>query len=429
MNEITRIHLGRQPFTISVEAHQNLKKYLAAIQKKVHDEEVVREVELRIAELLIERGITAEKVILPEDVVYIQAQLGSPSDFSDEDIEEEPTQEEDKTSKRLFRDTDSAMIAGVSAGIAKYFGLNADLVRIVFLVLAIFSAGAGLVLYLILWVVIPPAVTASEKLQMEGKSVTLESLKDVAQRVDAPGAARRAGSTMLPIINRIFWIIIKSIGALLVVFGVVLLVCTAIVASYMLLHDGSLVQEQVFPVGAREQWLAWLGALLVVVMSVFIMLAGVAVIKRKWPMRAWATGALAGVFLVAMAASIALAVDSAPRIKQRYEALWQTQSVQQIGGFSSIKSVGDVSIDFVESPESAVSIEHLSGQDISKVRVYTKDNTLFIDAKEFDAHRGCSMLCLIPNSNAIVHVYAPNIEAITADSGTEVLYPVPVPSH
>ena len=57
MNEVTRIHLGRQPYTISVAAHKELKDYLAAIEKQVGDKDVLQEVELRMSELLSERGV------------------------------------------------------------------------------------------------------------------------------------------------------------------------------------------------------------------------------------------------------------------------------------------------------------------------------------------------------------------------------------
>jgi hypothetical protein len=70
MNEVTRVHLGREPFTIAVEAQRSLRNYLADIEKQVNDKEVVNEVELRMSELLIERGITGDKVVLPEDIKY-----------------------------------------------------------------------------------------------------------------------------------------------------------------------------------------------------------------------------------------------------------------------------------------------------------------------------------------------------------------------
>ena len=83
MNEIKKIHLGRQPFVISVDAHTQLSKYLKAIEEHVGiNSEVHKEVEMRMAELLVERGITGEKVVLVEDVEFLKDQLGAPNDFA-----------------------------------------------------------------------------------------------------------------------------------------------------------------------------------------------------------------------------------------------------------------------------------------------------------------------------------------------------------
>jgi phage shock protein C len=56
--------------------------------------------------------------------------------------------------ERLMRDVYNKKIAGVCAGLARYFGVDAVLVRLIFLVLA-FSTGIGFVAYLIAWIVMP----------------------------------------------------------------------------------------------------------------------------------------------------------------------------------------------------------------------------------------------------------------------------------
>lgn len=58
--------------------------------------------------------------------------------------------------KRLFRSTDR-MLGGVCAGIAEYFDLDPTLVRIAYLVISVISAAfPGLLVYIILWIMIPP---------------------------------------------------------------------------------------------------------------------------------------------------------------------------------------------------------------------------------------------------------------------------------
>src|SRR4051812_22489220 len=113
MNEVTKIHLGRQAFSISVAAHKALRAYLDAIEKQVGDKDVVDEVELRMAELLAEHGVHGNKVVLPKDIDFLKKQLGSPKDFKDEDSQDDSGATNGDT-KKLFRDTENGMIAGVA---------------------------------------------------------------------------------------------------------------------------------------------------------------------------------------------------------------------------------------------------------------------------------------------------------------------------
>src|SRR6185503_18274881 len=112
---------------------------------------------------------------------YLKQQLGSPSDFKDDDDTEAGTKVADEQAgsvKRLFRDTEHGMLAGVSSGLSAYFGIDAVIIRILF-VLAVVSGGWGVVVYIILWLIMPEAKTASERLQMLGKAVTVDSLKEI----------------------------------------------------------------------------------------------------------------------------------------------------------------------------------------------------------------------------------------------------------
>jgi phage shock protein PspC (stress-responsive transcriptional regulator) len=79
------------------------------------------------------------------------------------------------TGRKLFRDTDTGKVGGVAAGLAAYFRTDVVLVRVLFL-LSLFLGGSGLVIYLILWAVVPEARTVSEKMQMRGDAVTLSGI-------------------------------------------------------------------------------------------------------------------------------------------------------------------------------------------------------------------------------------------------------------
>src|SRR6266404_410644 len=208
MNEVTKIHLGRQAFTISAAAHKALRSYLDAIEKQVGDKDVVEEVELRMAELLTERGIKGEKVVLMKDIDFLKEHLGNPKDFKEDGDE---VASEEPSTKRLFRDTDNGMIAGVAGGLAKYFGVDVLLIRILF-VIGTIAWGGGILLYIVLWLLVPEAKTSSERLQMAGKPVTVDSLKEVVERADVKGAAHRANNSIAGPINSFFGFVLKIVG-------------------------------------------------------------------------------------------------------------------------------------------------------------------------------------------------------------------------
>ena len=426
MNEVTRIHLGRQSFMISVEAHKELKAYLASIEK-VTSKEVSEEVEARMSELLLERGVSGDKTVLPKDVNFLKEQLGQPADFSDED-EAEVNSKSEASPRRLFRDTDNALIAGVAAGLANYFGVDVVLVRVVMAAL-VFFGGSGIVLYLILWLVVPPAVTTSEKLQMRGLPVNLEALKDSVSKADVVGTARRVNNSLFSVIDWLFRACVKLLGLGLIAFGLFVFFGTVFVKIYMLLHSGKLFQENLFPVGGREELLVAIVMVLGVIASIFLMLTGVAALKRKWPVRGWLTAVLVGLFLLGFVAASALAADAAPRVRDRYESSRHTTAIKNIQPFSKVDTSGDVDIEYIASPNYAVNVQYVGNPDLSKLKVNVSNDTLYVNSTALDQNNHCTMLCLYPRYDMVVDIYAPNIQDFKTPAGTEKFFPdvPPVP--
>ena len=183
MKEITRIHLAKTAFSVEIDAKKSLEKYLNSIQKNMHaDAEAMKEIEALMVEILAERGVMKEGVISDDDVLAIKNQMGEPRDFSDdsEDSTDELTDDNEKPEKQLMRDTDGAVIGGVCAGIAAYFNINPLWVRLIAIISPFVTFGTMVLVYLAMWVSMPPAKTASDKLRMRGKPVTLAALKEVS---------------------------------------------------------------------------------------------------------------------------------------------------------------------------------------------------------------------------------------------------------
>ena len=183
MKEITRIHLAKTAFSVEIDAKKSLEKYLNSIQKNMHaDAEAMKEIEARMVEILAERGVMKEGVIGDDDVLAIKNQMGEPRDFSDdsEDLTNELADAGEKPEKQLMRDTDGAVIGGVCAGIAAYFNINPLWVRLLAIISPFVTFGTMVLVYLAMWVSMPPAKTASDKLRMRGKPVTLAALKEAS---------------------------------------------------------------------------------------------------------------------------------------------------------------------------------------------------------------------------------------------------------
>ena len=74
-------------------------------------------------------------------------------------------------------------------------------------------------MYILLWLLVPEAKTASDRLQMSGKAVTVESLKDIAKNADIKGVASRTNSSLSGPINKALRVMLKIFGGLLVIGG------------------------------------------------------------------------------------------------------------------------------------------------------------------------------------------------------------------
>ena len=240
MKEITRIHLAKTPFSAEIDAKKSLEKYLNSIQKNMHAEpEAMQEIEARMGELLAERGVSKDGVISHDDVLAVQKQMGEPRDFSDDaseaidDIEDKDI--DDKPAKQLMRDPDNAIIGGVCAGVAAYFNINPLWVRLIAIISPFMTFGTAVLIYVVMWLSMPPARTASDKLRMRGEPVTLASLKKAA--VDEASAMTDGGGAT--VVAKIFR---YSAGALIflmtlaVLFG--LIVGGAFGVSLVNLLDG-----------------------------------------------------------------------------------------------------------------------------------------------------------------------------------------------
>lgn len=187
MKEIIRIHIAKIPYDIELDAKRMIEKYLHDIEHYA-DSEVVEDIEIRVTELLTEHGIEANGIITKASVEDIMAQLGDPKEFlEDGDIAVGGADERlgESSRHRLYRDPSSAVFGGVLAGLARYLDTNPLWTRLGFLVLIFVSFGTAIILYIIAWIIIPPVRTTADRLELEGKPVTLASIRDMSEKDDS----------------------------------------------------------------------------------------------------------------------------------------------------------------------------------------------------------------------------------------------------
>lgn len=202
MKEITRIHLAKTPYDIELDAKEVLQKYLSEIKQMMGSEDTMYEIEARMVELLGERGVQNNGIITMSDVEDLRSKMGLPKEFSDSESNEDSQADltpSNSPDKRLMRDTDNAIFGGVCAGIAAYWGINPLWVRLLFIISPFITFGTALLVYIIIWISLPEAKTAAEKLQMRGEPVTLDSLKKAANNSESKYRAKETLAKILRI--------------------------------------------------------------------------------------------------------------------------------------------------------------------------------------------------------------------------------------
>ena len=184
MNKTININLGGIFFHIDEIAYQKLKRYIESIRQSLSDDpqgkdEIIKDIESRISELLSERVKDARQVVNESDIDEVIVIMGQPEDYMvDEELFNENSGNgyaKKTRARKFFRDSEDKFLGGVSSGIAHYFGIEAIWVRLGWLVLAF--SGFGFFVYPILWILLPEARTTAEKLQMEGEPVNITNIE------------------------------------------------------------------------------------------------------------------------------------------------------------------------------------------------------------------------------------------------------------
>jgi len=252
MNKTVNINLANTLFHMDEGAYNKMRRYLEAIKRSFVNtpgsDEIQADIEARIAELFYEKLENERQVITMKEVDEVISIMGQPEDYMvDEDIfEDEPKAKSKSTTtagrvKKLYRDIDHKYIGGVCSGLEHYLGFDALWIRIIFILLAL-TTGFGFIAYILLWILVPEAVSTSQKLDMTGKPVNISNIErkvkegfdDVADKVKSVdyekmgNKVKSSGKTFFDTIGDIimflFKVFGKFIGILLIIIGAATLI-------------------------------------------------------------------------------------------------------------------------------------------------------------------------------------------------------------
>lgn len=259
MKKNITINLCGRLFQIDEDAYEMLQHYIDSLRhsfgKQEGGDEIVDDIETRIAELFDELRQQGIEAITIEHVKDIITRIGKPEELTDEEKDEEKqkseTNWEDRArstaqsfcdnvrqrtaGKKYFRNPKDKMLAGVLSGFATYTNTDPVIWRLL-MILFTFFYGVGIIIYLVLAIVLPEARTPEQFLQMEGKEVTPKNLAEVVldnnnQETAQPGLLRTLFSIVLKIVFSFFVAISLIVGLALgigLISMLVVLICVLV---------------------------------------------------------------------------------------------------------------------------------------------------------------------------------------------------------
>lgn len=347
MNKTISINLGGFFFHIDEDAYQKLSRYFDAVKRSLSPDgrdEIMKDIESRIAELFQERIQNEKQVIGLVEIDTVIAIMGQPEDYK---IDEDATKSSSFSStnktytraKRLYRDKDNSLLGGVAAGFGHYLNIDPLWVRILFIISPFISFGTSIIIYLILWILIPEAITTSQKLEMKGEPINIsnierkvkEGIDEISDKIgsldhqkiadNAKYGAEKVGSTISDILGTIFKLFAKFIGALIVIiasFSLLGFFITGIIMMFSsTMPDNYILNNIQTPIGLETPLWAQ-GILLILVFGIpffFLLLLGLKLLVNNLKsIGNIATYTLIATWVIASGIAISLGINEASQL-------------------------------------------------------------------------------------------------------------------
>lgn len=456
MNKTIIINISGVIFHIEEDAYETLKNYMNEIKRHFasfkDNFEIVTDIENRIAEMFSDLLTKESKqVIVQADVSSVVSKMGTPSDFGDESTEDYSQPEAyqfDPIKRKLFRDTDDRVIGGVCSGIGHYFGVEPVWFRALFAVL-FFVFGTGLLVYILLWIIMPKAKTRTERMEMKGEKINLQAFqKNMEDEINAvaeniskahqyakPGISRIGGfirdvvDGLGKFLKGTGKLILKIIGFLIITIVGIFLISAFVGLLIFLGYAGNTEVSTIFPLNALAESLrpaVFISAFLVVLIPLLgIILLTLKVLFKSNTLSKSISFSLFMTWIVALAVGIFCIAKNATDFKEEasfsetielksnaqqvyYLQLKEERTIQEnyVGkdGESKVITITGNDADFDSPNRIYLNLKLIENGNLSMLKTYTargkKLNDALNNAKNIDYYYGQKDSLLIFDENS-----------------------------
>ncbi len=186
MKKVINATLGGHVYLFEEDAYTTLSTYLEEVTKTLNNnpdkQEIIMDIETAISEH-IKTTMRYQHAVTIQEITVVITRMGNPEAYTaetmqtQEQLQQEPPLSEEKPNKKLYRDPEDKVIAGVSSGLSVYLGIDTTIIRVAFVVATLFW-GWGLIVYILLWITMPEAKTVSDRLRMQGRPITVEKIEE-----------------------------------------------------------------------------------------------------------------------------------------------------------------------------------------------------------------------------------------------------------
>jgi phage shock protein PspC (stress-responsive transcriptional regulator) len=343
MNKTISINLGGMFFHIDEDAYQKLSRYFDAVKRSLSPdgrEEIMKDIESRIAELFQERIQNEKQVVSLVEIDAVIGIMGQPEDYK---IDEEAAQSIDynipSKAKKLYRDKENSIIGGVASGFGHYLNIDPVWIRLLFVIIVVAVFGSHILIYLILLVIIPVAKTTSQKLEMKGEPITIsnierkvkEGIDDIAEKFNKIDSQKftentrqgihKTSTSIGKLFTTLFGLFTKIIGGIIVLFSSIALIGFCVASVFMIfsanMPDNFILNHIKTPIGLETPiWIQ--GILMLLVFGIpffFILLLGLKLlVNHMKSIGAIAKYTLLATWIIAFGTAISLGINEASQL-------------------------------------------------------------------------------------------------------------------